>query len=67
MMRLESDILIAVLLRLLDLGIVALPMHDGLMVRHEEAERAERVMCEVSKAQAGYELPVREKGLGVTN
>ena len=67
LMRLESDILIAVLLRLLDLGVVALPMHDGLMVRYEEAERAERVMREVSKALTGYELPVRAKGLVVTN
>src|SRR5208282_1011715 len=67
LMRLESDILIAVLLRLLDLGVVALPMHDGLMVRHEEAERVERVMREVSEALTGSELPVREKGLAATD
>jgi len=29
LMRTESDILVAVLLRLIDLGIIALPMHDG--------------------------------------
>jgi hypothetical protein len=57
--RLESDILVAILLRLLDLGIAALPMHDGLMVRHGAAERAASVMREVSKELTGYELPVK--------
>ena len=32
MARLESDIMIDILLRLKSLGILALPIHDGLLV-----------------------------------
>ena len=60
-MRTESDILVAALLRLLDLGVVALPMHDGLMVRRDKADEAATVMREVSLRVTGFELPVTEK------
>ena len=43
-MRTESDILVAVLLRLIGLDIIALPMHDGLMVRRDNAATALKVM-----------------------
>ena len=59
LMRVESDILVAILLRLIYLGIVALPMHDGLMVRHDLREEVEGVMREVSKLKTGFELPVK--------
>ena len=65
--RLESDILVAILLRLLDLGIVALPMHDGLMVRRRAAKRAASVMREVSKALTRYALPVKVTPLAATH
>lgn len=56
--RTESDIIVAVLLRLLDGGIVALPMHDGLMVRKDRAAVAGKVMEEVSREALGYALEV---------
>jgi hypothetical protein len=63
LMRTESDILITVLLRLLDIAVVALPMHDGLMVRRDNAARALEIMRAVSKAQTGFELPAKVTAL----
>ncbi len=62
-MRTESDILVAALLRLLDLGVVALPMHDGLIVRRDKAAVAAAVLREASLTVIGFELPVAEKSL----
>lgn len=59
LMRKESDILVAILLRLIDSESVALPMHDRLMVRRDHADRALAVMREVSKGQTGFELPTK--------
>jgi hypothetical protein len=42
LMRTESDILVSVLLRLIGLDIIALPMHDGLMVRRATRSRRSR-------------------------
>ncbi len=61
--RTESDILVAVLLRLIDIGIIALPMHDGLMVRRDKADGALKVMREVSRERTGYELPAKVTAL----
>jgi len=44
--RIESDILVTVLLRLAKLNIIALPIHDSVIVRHDLAEIAERIMEE---------------------
>ena len=63
LMLAESNILVAVLLRLIDLHIVALPMHDGLMVRPNDAAMALEVMREVSREQTGFELPAMMKPL----
>jgi hypothetical protein len=63
LMRTESDILVAVLLRLIDREIIALPMHDGLMVRWDCAETAAATMREVSLELTGFELPVKMKAL----
>ena len=52
------------LLRLIDIGVVALPMHDGLMVREDNAERALGVMREVSRELIGVELPAKVTPLG---
>lgn len=57
----ESQIMIAILLRLIDLGIVALPMHDGLMVAQSKAATAMKVMGEVAKERTGHTLVVVEK------
>jgi hypothetical protein len=59
LMKLESDILVSILLRLIDRGIVALQMYDGLMVRHDVAEEVATVMREEAKAWTGFELPVK--------
>lgn len=58
----ESRILVAVLLRLLSERVVALPIHDCVLVpgRHKEAARA--AMLQESERLVGTELPVEEKG-----
>jgi hypothetical protein len=63
LMLAESNILVAVLLRLIGLHIVALPMHDGLMVRPDDAAMALEVMREVSREQTGFEFPAIVKPL----
>lgn len=57
----ESQILVALLLRLIEIGIPALPLHDGIMVPQSRKEEAVRAMHEVSKHQVGVSLPVKEK------
>lgn len=49
LMFLESQILVAILLRLIDLKIAALPMHDGLMVAESKARAATKVMGDVAE------------------
>ncbi|MGB3448730.1 MAG: hypothetical protein WBA48_18765 [Xanthobacteraceae bacterium] len=44
--RIESDILVTVLWRLAKLNIIALPIHDSVIVRHDLAEIAQRIMEE---------------------
>ncbi|MEK9279886.1 hypothetical protein MTR72_09575 [Bradyrhizobium sp. ISRA442] len=56
--RLESDILIAVMLRLIDLGISALPLHDSVIVARSDGERARRVMLEEARRITGADIPV---------
>jgi hypothetical protein len=64
LMRTDSDILVAVLLRVIDRhGVVAPPMHDGLMVRESCAATAEAVMREVGAEVTGFELDVKRKPL----
>lgn len=50
----ESEIMIAVLLRLIDQGIVALPVHDGLLVPEENQEVAKKAMVECFAQQTGF-------------
>jgi len=63
LMFLESQILIAILRRLIDLGIVALPLHDGLMVAESKADRAAQVMGDVAKELTGHRLAVDQKAV----
>lgn len=51
----ESEIMNSVLLTLIDEGITALPIHDGLLVAQSKAERARVVMLETFKTVTGIE------------
>jgi hypothetical protein len=51
----ESCILIAALLELMDHGIVALPVHDALVVARRNLEVTKRVMLESFQRIAGVE------------
>jgi hypothetical protein len=57
----ESQMLVAILLRLNAAGITALPMHDGIMVPVSKSDRAARVMGDVAKKLTGHRLPVEAK------
>lgn len=59
----ESNMMVDILLKLIAMGIPALPMHDGLMVGISHRTDAARIMREVSVSQLGVELPVTEKQL----
>jgi hypothetical protein len=61
LMFVESQILVAALLRLVDLGIPALPMHDGLMVPRSKATTAAGEMLEASLRVTGFRLPISLK------
>lgn len=51
--RKESDILVDVLLKLKAQSVVALPIHDAVLVADEDKETAVRVMKEVFKKHTG--------------
>jgi hypothetical protein len=60
----ESRILLGCLKRLMGSRIVALPIHDGLMVGKSKMDEARRVMEEVSNDHLGFPLPVSCEFLG---
>ena len=53
LMRKESDILIDVLLALKKQQITALPIHDAVLVRHDNAQQAREVMVRVFQGHTG--------------
>ncbi len=55
--------MVALLEAMRDRGIVALPMHDGIMVQRSRASESEKLMRDVSKAKLGAELPVKRKAV----
>ncbi|MGO4832212.1 hypothetical protein AB4144_07940, partial [Rhizobiaceae sp. 2RAB30] len=57
----ESRILVATLLRLIDQGVPALPMHDGLMVPASKEAAARTAMARSSMELVGIALPVKRK------
>jgi hypothetical protein len=57
----ESQILVAALLRLIDHGITALPVHDGMMVAVSRAEEAETLINETARKAFGFVLPLERK------
>lgn len=57
----ESQILMRVLATLVEAGIPALPMHDGIMVAASQVQAATTAMVESSKAELGLPLRVTRK------
>jgi hypothetical protein len=53
--RTESDIMVQVLLRLIDIGVTALPIHDAIVVGELHASQAEAVMRGVFYEHSGAE------------
>jgi hypothetical protein len=53
--RIESDILIETLVRLVDLGVAALPIHDAVMVSRRSASMVGKVMLDVFREKAAVE------------
>jgi hypothetical protein len=51
----ESSLLIKILLRLRELGVVALPLHDGILVSDEHRTIAEHTMKELFRLHLGVE------------
>ena len=51
--REESDILVDVLEALRSVGIVALPIHDAVVVRDDNSDKAKAVMKKVFKEHTG--------------
>ena len=62
-MFLESEILIDVLMELNGLGIVALPIHDGLLVKPSQQEAAKKVMLNVFKKHTNIDATVAIEAL----
>ena len=54
----ESEIMVSVLLKLIDMNIVALPIHDGLLVSRSGKEAAKSVMEENAELISGVRIPV---------
>lgn len=61
LMNLESDILVQVLLDLVDQGIPALGLHDGLMVQASKKDEAVAAMERAATEKAGINIPIGEK------
>jgi len=59
----ESQIMVAILVRLIDEKIVALPMHDGLIAPISKKDRVRTVMEETAEEVVGFRLPTSEKRL----
>ena len=61
LMRLESDILIAVLLDLIERSIGFVPMHDGIMVPESKKALTEMLMLTHYHAHTGQMISIKEK------
>jgi hypothetical protein len=57
----ESRVLLLALDRLMDKGVPALPMHDGLLVQRSKKRVARAVMAKAAREIAGISIPVEEK------
>ena len=61
LMFIESQILVAALLKLAAQGVTALPLHDGLLCAKSKASVIREAMSEASKAVTGFELVIALK------
>ena len=61
LMLTESRVLTAVLAELMERGIVALPLHDGLLCAQSRKEEAAEVMRRKAIEVTGAAIPVEEK------
>jgi hypothetical protein len=61
LMHRESEVMMALLEALKKKGIIALPMHDGVMVQRSQAAETQQVMSDVSRQMLGSTLPVKRK------
>jgi hypothetical protein len=61
LMFMESQVLLAILERLMPQDIVALPIHDGLMVAQSQQTVAMRIMEDTALALLGIGMPVVAK------
>ena len=61
LMFIESQILVAALLKLAAQGAPALPLHDGLLCAKSKADIVREAMREASKAVTGFQLPIALK------
>jgi hypothetical protein len=59
--RIESDIMVRVLLMLSEMGITALPVHDAVLVRHDRADQAAAVMTIAFETLAEAPVVIRRK------
>lgn len=63
----ESRILVAALRILMEQGVPALPMHDGIMVQASKEEEARRAMGLAAARVVGVGLPVAKKAIILTS
>jgi len=59
LMLVESDILTSVLLKLMKLGIPALPVHDSVVVLSQNEDVARRVMRETFREHTGFDIAIK--------
>jgi hypothetical protein len=59
LMRRQSDMLVAVLLRLISVGVTALPLHDSVIVARSDAPIAKRAMEDVAEMFVSVPIPVK--------
>ena len=57
----ESQLLVAVMLRLIQHGITALPVHDGSMVAESQEDQTKALIHEVTYRTFGFALPLETK------
>ncbi|MEK6355102.1 MAG: hypothetical protein V4796_18015 [Burkholderia cenocepacia] len=57
-MRMESDIIVDVMLELKEMGVVGLPIHDAVLVREDEADLVENVMRSIFTRHTGNSVAV---------
>ncbi|WP_038974164.1 hypothetical protein [Bradyrhizobium genomosp. III] len=59
----ESQIMMRILSGLIDIGIPAMPMHDGIMVQRSAQEVAVKTMTEAAADITGHRLPITLKNI----